>query len=271
MKTILKLFAQGFASFSRQHPWVFVVIACALFLTFIVEQSALGSLFLVLTIHASGDVCISIMLVMQAQKEFRKAVIFQIVSGVFFMTLAIRAFVVDDQPQYLLFQIPFLLVGLKSVFEITRTRYQYVIVPMSMLFVNFILVILLFFVFLKTISAALVLQSIGFVGFSTVLSMQKTNRAFPVWTLIVLGFMVLGSVILVVQRALVGKIDTVTITYCIFPMTVFVVNLDILMRRPKRTNTFILWVYDFTVMSLCYAEGFFLTELSKIIQLGLFI
>lgn len=222
---MFKTFFLQFINFSKNYWWIYVLLSISIGIVLSTGRWNIYEVILLFLWNFLGNLCIMMMQDSYKDNKMQLGAYFLVLANVLFSWVSLYGFVVNGEVQYLLWQISFNLVGIKTflyyVFSYDFKQINFITIGCVNTFLIFI--ILYFF----DVNYYTILQSFWFAGVTLWLSiLEDTKRYFILifWTFI----LVCGNLLGIIDNFISGYILGITVSYGILTLTTFVFYIKLL-------------------------------------------
>ncbi|MDA7494802.1 hypothetical protein N8455_00510 [Candidatus Gracilibacteria bacterium] len=225
------MFLTELKNFSRDNWWIYILFIIALSVVYITGKGNIVELIALFFANFVGNLLIMIMQSNYTMKKFKIGALCHISAVTTFTIIAMYGFFMNDQSQYLLWQVTYIGAALKAFTYYNFKKDLSILNEKTFIFINIILYVL----FMKYFQFETfhLIQALGFSLITTGLVSIKDNIRY--W-LNVIGIFLLsgGSLLGVVTSYMSGNIDGIALGYFILTLTVFVYYIKLLPKYLKK-------------------------------------
>ncbi len=204
--------------FSKSNWWIYIIFLICIFIIWKTETGNIFEITLIVFFHFLWDIFMMMMWDSYAIKDYKKWNIYQLFWFLIISSVCVYSFFSFWESQYLLLQILFGFSALKSFLSVINGKYVFYFHPA----VSFILAIFIGYFFLSSehsFYSTLQLFWLSLIAFSLALeSDRKKYFLFLFWNFIC----IIASWIWVYVNFLDGNVFGTSISFTLFPLTVFV-------------------------------------------------
>lgn len=214
----MNLLLQEIRNFSKNNWWIYIIFLICIWIIYKTDTWNIFEITLIVLFHFLWDIFLMMMWDSYAIKEYKRWTIYQLICFLIVFSVCIYSYFSFWESQYLLVEILFWFSALRSYFILINSKKVNYFHPFLFIF----LAIFIFYFFLlsnPSFYSILQLFWLSIVAFSLALdSDRKKYFLFSFWTFIC----IIASWIWVYINFLNGNVFWTSISFTLFPLTVFV-------------------------------------------------